>query len=432
MKNYVDVDERLPIIKTLPLSFQHLFAMFGATVLVPLLVGINPAIVLLMNGIGTLIYSFVTKAKVPAYLGSSFAFIAPTLLIMKSGNFAEAQAGFIFFGLFFVVVSFIIKAVGVKWIDVVMPPAVMGSVVAVIGLELAPTAAQSAGLAAPATAVGKVVTAYVPDPNVLMVSLFTLFVGVIGTVVFRGFFKIIPILTAVVLGYILACFKNMVDFSSVIAAPWFKLPTFSAPSFSMNSIFIIAPACLVVLAEHIGHLIVTGNITGKDLMKDPGLDRSLLGDGITNIISGFAGSTPNTTYGENIGVMAITRVYSVWVIRGAAILAIIFSCIGKVAAAIQSIPGPVMGGITVLLYGVIATSGIRMLVENKVDFSKGYNMVLAAVTFVIGVSGASVTIGTVELKGMAFAAVTGMILSIIFYVFDKLGLMNEEYKPKNE
>jgi uracil permease len=431
MKNFVDVDERLPILKTLPLSFQHLFAMFGATVLVPLIFGINPAIVLLMNGVGTLIYTFVTKGKIPAYLGSSFAFIAPTLLIMKTGSFAEAQAGYIFFGLFFVLVSFIIKLVGIKWIDIVMPPAVMGSVVAVIGLELAPVAAQSAGLAPSATAVGKVVAAYVPDPNVLMVSLFTLFVGIIGTVVFRGFFKIIPILTAVVLGYILALFKGMVDFSAVVAAPWFKLPTFSTPTFSLNAILIIAPACLVVLAEHIGHLIVTGNITEKDLIKDPGLDRSLLGDGITNIISGLLGSTPNTTYGENIGVMAITRVYSVWVIRGAAILAIIFSCIGKVAALIQSIPGPVMGGITLLLYGVIATSGIRMLVENKVDFSKGYNMVLAAITFVIGVSGASVTIGTVELKGMAFAAVVGMILSIMFYILDKLGLMNEKYKPEN-
>jgi uracil permease len=405
--------------------------MFGATVLVPILFGINPAIALFMNGIGTLVYTFVTKGGIPAYLGSSFAFIAPTFLIMGSyGGFAHAQVGFIFFGLFFIVISFIIKYAGIKWIDVVMPPAVMGAVVAVIGLELAPTAAQMAGLAPAATDVGKVVQAYVPDPNVLLVSLFTLAVGIIGSVIFRGFLQIIPILTAVILGYILALFMGMVNYQLILDAPWFKLPQFTTPIFDWNAIFIIAPACIVVLAEHIGHLIVTGNITDSDLIKDPGLHRSLLGDGISNVISGFAGSPPNTTYGENIGVMAITRVYSVWVIRGAAILAICFSCIGKIAAAIQSIPAPVMGGITMLLYGVIASSGIRMLVEQKVDFSKNYNMVLAAITFVIGVSGASITIGTVQLKGMAFAAVTGVVLSIIFYILSKLGIMNEEYKIK--
>ena len=226
----------------------------------------------------------------------------------------------------------------------------------------------------------------------------------------------------------------MVDTKAIAAANWFALPKFSAPTFSMNAIFIIAPACLVVLAEHIGHLIVTGKITESDLMTDPGLHLSLLGDGISNIISGFFGSAPNTTYGENIGVMAITRVYSVWVIRGAAALAIIFSFCGKISAAIQTIPQPVMGGVTIMLYGVIATSGIRMLVENKVDFSKNYNMILAAVTFVIGVSGASINLGSsgVQLKGMSFAAVVGMTLSIIFYIFGKLGIMNEDYKPNEQ
>lgn len=419
-KDFIGIDEKLPILKTIPLSFQHLTAMFGATILVPLLLGIDPAIALLMNGIGTLIYTFVTKGKIPAYLGSSFAFIAPTLLIIKTGGgFSHAQAGFIFFGLFFVIMSFVIKKVGTKWIDIVMPPAVMGSVVAVIGLELAPTAAQSAGLIVKAGAHA--------DPNVLLVSMFTLFVGIIGSVIFRGFFKVIPILTAVVLGYILAAVKGMVNTDIIAAAPWFQLPHFSAPVFDVNAMLIIAPACLVVLAEHIGHLIVTENITGHKLMEDPGLHMSLLGDGLSNIISGFTGSTPNTTYGENIGVMALTRVYSVWVIRGAAILAILFSCIGKVSACIKTIPGPVMGGITVLLYGVIAVSGLRMFVEQKVDFSKSYNMVLAAVTFGIGVSGASIMIGTVELKGMALSAVVGIALSVVFYLLHKLGLMNEDY-----
>lgn len=433
MRRTIGIHEKLPILETLPLSFQHLTAMFGATILVPILLGINPAIVLFMNGIGTLIYSYVTKGGIPAYLGSSFAFIAPTALIMTShGGFSSAQAGFIFFGLFFILVSFIIKYVGIKWIDIVMPPPVMGAVVAVIGLELAPVAAQMAGLAPFATAVGQTVQPYVADPNVLIVSLFTLTVGIIGSVLFRGFFQVIPILTAVVLGYILAFAMGMVDTQIIANAPWFKLPTFSAPTFNIDAILIIAPACLVVLAEHISHLIVTGNITETDLMKDPGLHRSLLGDGISNLLSGLLGSTPNTTYGENIGVMAITRVYSVWVIRGAAILAIIFSCIGKIAAAIQSIPTPVMGGITLLLYGVIAVSGLRMLVEKRVDFSKNYNNVLAAITFSVGVSGASIMIGTVQLKGMAFAAVVGMILSIMFYIFNKFGIMNEEYDVQGE
>lgn len=423
-KNFVDVDERLPLLEMLPLSLQHLFAMFGATILVPMLLHANPATALLMNGIGTLIYIFITRGKIPAYLGSSFAFIAPATTVIgaySTGGFAHAQAGFIFFGLFFVIISFIIKLVGIKWIDVVMPPAVMGSVVAVIGLELAPTAARSAGLLSDKPV----------DSKILLVSLVTLAVGVIGTVVFRKFMKIIPILTAVVVGYVLAFSLGMVKTELITNAPWFKLPEFTAPVFDLKAILIIAPACLVVLAEHIGHLIVTGNITDKDLIKDPGLDRSLLADGITNIISGFAGSTPNTTYGENIGVMAITRVYSVWVIGGAAVIAMLFSCIGKVAAAIQAIPDPVMGGVTVLLYGVIASSGIRMLVEGRVDFSKNYNIVLGAVTFVLGVSGASIKLGSngVELKGMALAAVTGILLSLLFYVLGKAGLMNEPYEP---
>lgn len=432
MKRIIGIHERLPVLETIPLSFQHLFAMFGATVLVPLIFGINPSIALLMNGIGTLVYSFITKGGIPAYLGSSFAFIAPTLLIIQSGGgFAHAQAGYIFFGIFFVIVSFIIKYAGIKWINVIMPPAVMGAVVAVIGLELAPAAAQSAGFVPLTLESGKTVTAFMPNPDVIEVSMFTLAVGILGSVVFRGFFQIIPILTAVVLGYVFALIKGMVDFTPVLNAPWFGIPKFTAPVFDLNAILIIAPACLVVLAEHIGHLIVTGNITGKDLIKDPGLQLSLLGDGISNIISGFAGSPPNTTYGENIGVMAITGVYSVWVIRGASIIAIILSCIGKVAVLIQSIPEPVMGGITILLYGVIAVSGIRLLVENKVDFSKSYNLVLSSVTFIIGVSGASIMIGQVQLKGMALAAAAGILLSILFYVLGKLGIMNEEYKSEN-
>lgn len=422
----IGIHERLPVLESIPLSFQHLAAMFGATILVPILVGVNPAIALLMNGIGTLIYSWVTKGGIPAYLGSSFAFIAPIILISTSyGGFSHAQSGFIFFGLFFILISFVVKKWGVSWIDVAMPPAVMGAVVAIIGLELAPVAAQQAGLAAGSTPVGQVVQPFVMNNDVVMVSMFTLAVGIFGSVLFRGFLQVIPILIAVIAGYIFALAKGMVDTQVITDASWFALPHFQTPVFDLNAVLIIMPACIVVLAEHISHLIVTGKVTETDLIKEPGLHRSLLGDGISNLVSGFVGSPPNTTYGENIGVMAITRVFSVWVIRGAALLAIAFSCIGKVSAAISTIPGAVMGGITFLLYGVIAVQGFRMFVEQKVDFSKNSNMVLGAVTFVVGVSGASIKIGSVELKGMAFAAVTGVVLSLIFWGLKKLKWMEE-------
>jgi len=424
-KRTIGIHEKLPILQSIPLSLQHLTAMFGATILVPILLGVDPSIALLMNGIGTIIYSLVTKGGIPAYLGSSFAFIAPVLLIStKYGGFAHAQSGFIFFGLFFILISFIVMKWGIRWIDVVMPPAVMGAVVAIIGLELAPIAVQQAGLSPWPTAVGQIVKPFVIDQNTVIVSLFTFLIGIIGSVMFRGFMQIIPILFAVVAGYVLAFFMGMVDTTAIANASWLALPHYQAPVYDINAILIIAPACIVVLAEHISHLIVTGNITGEDLMKKPGLHRSLLGDGISNIISGFVGSPPNTTYGENIGVMAITHVYSVWVIRGAALLAIAFSFVGKISSGISTIPTPVLGGITMLLYGVIAVQGFRMYVEQKVDFSKNRNMVLGAVTFVVGVSGAAISIGSVQLKGMAFAAVVGVTLSLIFWIFDKLKLMN--------
>jgi len=418
-RRIIQVEEKLPLLETLPLSFQHLMAMFGATVLVPLIFKIDPAIALLMNGIGTLLYSYITRGGIPAYLGSSFAFIAPTLLIISKWGFQAAQSGFIFFGLFFIVVSGIIYIAGTKWIDIVMPPPVMGAVVAVIGLELAPVAAQMAGIAPSGQN-------WTIDPKVVMVSMFTLLVAIIGSLVFRGFLQIIPVLIAIIAGYFFAWTQGMVDLSPVVKAPWFKLPTFSAPEFNLNAIIIMAPAALVVLAEHIGHLIVTGNIVERDLVKKPGLHLSLFADGLTNFISGFTGSPPNTTYGENIGVMAITRVYSVWVIRGAAILAIILSVVGKLAVAIQTIPQPVMGGISLLLFGVIAVSGVRMLIEQMVDYGKNVNLVLSAVVFTIGVSGAKITWGTVELKGMALAAVVGVILSLVIYGLNALGLLNED------
>ncbi|MDE1486920.1 uracil permease [Xenorhabdus bovienii] len=401
----IGVDERPSLIQTIPLSLQHLFAMFGATVLVPILFKVNPATILLFNGIGTLLYLFICKGKIPAYLGSSFAFISPVLLLLPLG-YELALGGFIVCGLLFCLVSLIVKIAGRGWINVIFPPAAMGAIVAVIGLELAGVAADMAGLR---VAIG----AEVNTAN-LIISMVTLAVTILGSVMFRGFMAIIPILIGVLAGYALAFFMGAVDFTPVLEAPWFALPTFYTPRFEWFAIMTILPAALVVIAEHVGHLVVTANIVQKDLLKDPGLHRSMFANGFSTMISGFFGSTPNTTYGENIGVMAITRVYSSWVIGGAAILAILLSCVGKLAAAIQVIPVPVMGGVSLLLYGVIGASGIRVLIDSKVDYSKAQNLILTSVILIIGVSGAKIQIGTAELKGMALATVVGIGLSLIF------------------
>lgn len=405
MRNHsIGVDERLPLLETVPLSLQHLFAMFGSTVLVPILFKVNPATILLFNGIGTILYLVLCKGRIPAYLGSSFAFLSPVFLVLSQYSYEAALGGFITVGIVFCLVGFIVRTIGTRWIDIIFPPAAMGAIVAVIGLELMPTAAGMAGLAGDKPA----------DGTTIFVSLATLAITVLASVAFRGFLAIIPILLGVVGGYILACFCGMVDWTLVDNAPWFALPTFYTPVFNFDAICIILPAALVVIAEHIGHLIVTGNIIGSDLTKDPGLDRSILGNGISTIISGFFGSTPNTTYGENIGVLAISKVFSTWVIGGAAVLAIALSCLGKLAAIIQSIPTPVMGGVSLLLFGVIAASGIRVLVESKIDYNKPVNLMLTAIVLGLGVSTASITIGTVTLKGMSLATVVAIILSAAF------------------
>jgi len=417
-KRVIQVGEKLPLLQTLPLSLQHLFAMFGATVLVPILFKVNPATILLFNGIGTLLYIFICKGKIPAYLGSSFAFLSPVFLVLDKGyGYEAAMGGFIVAGIIFTLVGLTVKAIGTRWLDIIFPPAAMGAIVAVIGLELAPVAAGMAGLipqnGAPL------------DPKVITVSLLTLAITILGSMIFRGFLAIIPILIGVISGYIISLFMGIVDTSLISKAGWLAMPTIYTPEFNFNAIAIIAPAALVVVAEHIGHLIVTGNIVERDLTKDPGLDRSLLGNGISTMISGFFGSTPNTTYGENIGVMAITKVYSVWVIGGAAIMAIILSFVGKLAAVIQTIPSPVMGGVSLLLFGVIAASGIRMLVESKVDYSKARNLILTSVVLIIGVSGAQITLGALSLKGMALATIVAIFLSLAFEALDALGLTNE-------
>lgn len=422
-RRIIQVDERLPLAHTIPLSLQHLFAMFGATVLVPFLFKVDPAVCLLMNGVGTLIYLFCAKGRIPAYLGSSFAFIAPVFAVLAVpglGGYAAAQGGFIMFGIFFVVVSYIIRVAGVRWLDVVFPPAAMGAIVAIIGLELAPVATEMAGLT------GKLIEQLkIPYATAVTVSMFTLGVTILGSVLFRGFLSVIPVLIGVIAGYVISIFFGIVDFSAVAAAPWFAVPTLYSPVFNLSAILMIAPAFLVVLAEHIGHLVVTGNIVERDLIKDPGLDRSLLGDGISNILSGLVGATPNTTYGENIGVMAITKVFSTWVIGGAAVIAIAVSFVGKFSALIRSIPVPVMGGVCILLFGVIAAAGIRMLIEKKVDYTKSKNLILTSVVLVSGISGAAVKFGTVELKGMALGTIVAIVISLLFELFNQLGWAND-------
>lgn len=407
MNRVIEVDEKPPLLQAVPLSLQHLFAMFGSTVLVPILFQVNPATILLFNGIGTIFYLILCKGKIPAYLGSSFAFISPVFVVLPQYGYEAALGGFIASGVVFSIVAFVARGAGTNWIDVILPPAAMGAIVAVIGLELMPTAAGMAGL-----------TAEAADPKVIGVSIFTLVVTILGSVAFRGFFAIIPILIGVVSGYALALYVGLVDLAPVAAAAWFAAPTIYTPVFELNAILIILPAALVVIVEHIGHLIVTGNIVKQNLTKSPGLDRSLLGNGISTIFSGFFGSTPNTTYGENIGVLAITKVYSVWVIGGAAAFAIVLSFVGKLAAAIQSIPVPVMGGVSLLLFGVIAASGIRMLVEAKVDYNKPANLVLTSVVLGIGVSNASISFGAISMRGMALATVVAMVLSLSFKLLD--------------
>ena len=409
MENHkiIQVEEKVPVKLLIPLSIQHMFAMFGASVLVPFLFGINPAVVLFMNGLGTLIFIFVTKGKAPAYLGSSFAFLAPAGIVMANPDwgYAYALGGFVAVGFLGCILAFIIYKVGYKWIDVVLPPAAMGPVVALIGLELSSSAASNAGL------LDEVI-----DPKNVIVFFVTLGFAVFGSVLFRGFLSVIPILIAVIAGYIAAILTGIVDFSAVAAAP----------KFDLQAILIILPVILVITSEHIGHQVVTSKIVGRDLLKDPGLHRSIFGDNFSTMLSGLIGSVPTTTYGENIGVMAVTKVYSVQVIAGAAVISIVCSFIGKLSALIQTIPGPVIGGISFLLYGMIGTSGLRILVDSQVDYGNNRNQALTAVIFVTGLSGIAVNIGNIQLTGMVLACVTGMILSLIFYLFDRLNLTNDQ------
>ena len=413
-RKIIQIEDKVPFRLLVPLSIQHMFAMFGASVLVPFLFGISPAIVLFMNGVGTLLFILITKGRAPAYLGSSFAFLAPAGIVISEMGYPYALGGFVAVGFCGCVLALIIYKFGSDWIDVVLPPAAMGPVVALIGLELSGSAAGNAGL------LEKTV-----DPKNVIVFVVTLGVAIFGNILFRGFLSVVPILIAVIAGYMAALCCGIVDFTEVSRASIFAMPNFQMPKFSMEAILIILPVLLVITSEHIGHQVVTSKIVGRDLLKNPGLHRSLLGDNLSTMLSGCIGSVPTTTYGENIGVMAVTKVYSVRVIAGAAVLSIICSFVGKLSTLIQTIPGPVIGGISFLLYGMIGASGIRILVDSKVDYGRSRNLTLTSVVFVTGLSGISVKFGNIQLTGMVLACVVGMALSLVFYILDKLKLTND-------
>jgi uracil permease len=420
-KKIIQVQDKVALNLMIPLSLQHMFAMFGASVVVPMIFGINPSVVLLMNGIGTLLFILITKGKAPAYLGSSFAFLAPAGLVITQWGYSYALGGFIAVGFGLCILSLIVYKFGTKWIDVVLPAAAMGPVVALIGLELASTAADTAKL---------LPTEDMPiiDPKNVFVFVVTLAAAVFGNVLFRKFFAVIPVLISIIIGYIAALFAGLVTRDDLITAlhvSLLKMPNFQLPHFNLQAIVMIFPVILVLASEHIGHQIVTSKIVEKDLLKDPGLHRSMLADGISTMLSGFVGSVPTTTYGENIGVMAMTKVYSVRVIGGAAVLSIIASFVGPIAALIQTIPGPVIGGISFLLYGMIGASGIRVMVDGQVDYSRSRNLTLTSVVFVTGLSGVAINIGEVTLQGMVLACIVGMLLSLTFFVLDKLKLTND-------
>ncbi|HBP62854.1 MAG TPA: uracil permease [Desulfosporosinus sp.] len=398
-KTVYDIEDVPPLSKSIPLSFQHVFAMFGATILVPLLTGLNPSVTLFCSGLGTLIFHFITKGKVPAYLGSSFAFIAPIIAASKVYGPEGAMTGMIAAGVIYMIVFGIIAVVGLKWINVVLPSIVVGPVVMIIGLSLTPVAIQQ-------------------SQKGLLTAFVTAGIAIIASVFGKGFLKIIPILLGTVGGYLFAITQGQVDFVAISQASWLALPpltivTGHMPVFAWGAVSLIAPIAIVAIVEDVGHLLVIGDTVERDLMHKPGLHRVLLGNGIATALAGFLGGVPETTYGENIGVLAITRVFSVRVIQGAAVIAIILSFIPKVGAAIQTIPQPVLGGITIILYGMIAAIGLRNLIDNKVNMASTRNLLIASVIFTLGVGGISIPIGQYVFQGVGPAAVIGILLNLL-------------------
>lgn len=404
----LDVDERPEFGQWVGLSLQHMFSMFGSTVLVPILVGLNPGIALFSSGVGTLMYLLITRHKIPAYMGSSFSFIVPMMALMKSTGYPGIAQGTIAVGCVYLLVSLIVTMIGSDWIDRVLPPIVVGPIVMVIGLSLASTAAKDATLNG---------THY--DLRYFAVAMLTLLVTIAFNMFCKGFLGLIPILLGIVCGYVIACLFGIVDLAPVAAAHWFSLPDFQIPfvtyqpHFYWGAILSMAPIAFVTMTEHMGHIMVLNELTERNYFKDPGLNHTLAGDGTASIIAGFVGGPPVTSYGENIGVLAITRVHSVYVLAGAALFAVFFSFVGKLSALIESIPGPVIGGISFLLFGVIASSGLRVMIEDQIDFNKKRNLMISSVILVIGIGNAYLKLGQYQFSGLAVAAVLGIVLNLI-------------------
>ncbi len=403
-KLILDVHEKPALGLWFLLSFQHVFAMFGATVLVPLLTGLPVSVALVASGIGTLIYIVSTKAKVPVYLGSSFAYIAAIQIASETHGVGAAYVGLMAVGIIYVIVALIIKFTGKEWLETLLPPVVIGPMIAVIGLGLANVAVSSAGFDGDL------------NKNVL-VAVVTFLVTVFTALKSKGFFKVVPILTGIVTGYVFALVVGVVDFTPVLEASWFALPEFAffgTYTFNTSAVLMFAPIAFVTIAEHIGDHTVLGQITDRDFIKDPGLDRTLIGDGVATFVSALIGGPANTTYGENTGVVGMTRVASVYVTGGAAVIAILMGFVGKFTALINTIPAPVMGGISILLFGLIASNGLKVLIKEHVDMTKMRNIIIVAAMLIIGLGGANIAINeAVSLSGMSFAAVVGIILNLI-------------------
>lgn len=416
-KMLFDVNEKPPIAKWIVLALQHVFAMFGATILVPILVNsaagevvLTIPVALVTSGIGTLIYILCTKGKSPVYLGSSFAFIAPLAAAFVKGGISGAMTGVMVVGLIYVVFAIIIKFAGKNWLDKLLPPVVIGPMIMIIGLGLAPSAISQIGLG----------TGVDVDWRGVAVAVVTFLTTAIVMVRARGFIKIIPFLIGIVTGYILSIILGLVDFAPVLEASFFSMPSFVIPFVSympnFSALLTIAPIALVTMAEHIGDHTALGTIIGKDLLKDPGLDRTLLGDGIATFVAGLLGGPSNTTYGENTSVVGMTKVASVWVIGLAAIFAICLGFLGKFTALVSTIPNPVLGGVSLLLYGFIAVNGLKVLIQNQIDFGKSKNVVVASSMLVLGLGGAAISIVSgdlsITISGMSLAAIVGILLNL--------------------
>ncbi|MBN2508625.1 MAG: uracil permease [Spirochaetales bacterium] len=414
----IGVDQKPALGKWIPLSFQHVFAMFGATVLVPLLTGLHPSVALFTSGIGTILYILITGGKVPCYLGSSFAFIAPLIAISGSHGVAYALGGAFSVGIMYLIVAGIIRLFGTGWLDRVLPPVVIGSVIIVIGLKLAPTAMNMAmyPLADPGQGY---------QLSYVIIAVVTLGIAIVSTIVLKGFFTVIPILIAIVGGYLFTLIMGMffpsyalINFDIVGQANWFSLAKPVMPKFGLVPMVTFMLVSFATIAEHLGDTMVISKVIGRDVYKNPGIHRTLAGDGVATSIAALFGGPPNTTYGENIGVMAITRVYSVWVIGGAAVIAILLSFIQKFGAVIQTIPTPVMGGISMMLFGIIASAGIRTVVESGVDYTCKRNLTITSVILVVGIGGGKIMFPITEalqfqLADVALATLVGILLNLV-------------------